>query len=138
MTDAVAQPELPAKPQRSALVIFLQSTLLLEALTVFFAALVTWSLARAGELDVSPLLAWGLGIGLAALFALASGRAGTKWARMLGWFLHIPLLLAGFVLPAIAVMGVVFLGVYALGFRLGSKIDRERAERAAAAEDVEQ
>lgn len=119
------------KPQRSTLVIFSQTTLLLEALTTFFAALVTWGLARADVLDVSPLMAWLGGIGLASLFALASARASAPWGRTMGWVLQVPLVAAGVLVPAIGFIGIVFIGVYALGTRWGSRIDKERAERAA-------
>lgn len=120
------------RPQRPALVTFTQTTLLFEALATFFATLVTWGLSRGGTVDVSPGLVWLAGMGLAALFALASGRANTRGGRALGWALHAPLIAAGAVVGAIAFVGIMFLGVYALGVRWGTRIDRERAERAAA------
>lgn len=120
------------KAQRAALVIFTQVTLLLESLGTFFAALVTWGLSRAGEVDVSPGLVWVAGSALAAAFALASSRAASRGGRWLGWALHVPLIAGGLLVPAIAVIGVIFLAVYALGVRWGGRIDRERAQRAQA------
>lgn len=117
--------------QRSALVTFTQSTLLFEALATFFAMLVTWGLGRAGTIDVSPGFVWIAGTTLAALFALASARASSRWGRGLGWILQAPLIAGGYIVGAIAFVGVMFLGIYALGVRWGSRIDRERAERAA-------
>lgn len=134
MTDTPPQ-EAAAKPQRSALVVFTQTTLMLEALAVFFATLVVWGLARADVVDVDEGLVWIAGPVLAALFAFAAGRAQHRWARILGWVLHIPFIAAGWVLASVAVIGVIFLGVYALGVRLGARIDRERAERDAAGQD---
>ena len=135
MTDAAAAPQPEAedvpRPQRSALVIFTQTTLLLESLATFFATLVTWGLSRGGTVDVSPGAIWLAGMALAALFALASARSSARWGRWLGWALHLPLIAGGYWVPTIAFVGVVFLGVYALGVRWGSRIDRERAERAA-------
>lgn len=129
---AVPQENAAQKPQRSALVIFTQTTLLLESLATFFATLVTWGLSRAGEVDVSAGFVWVAGTALAAGFALASSRASSRAGRWLGWALHGPLIAAGFLVPAIAAVGIMFLAVYALGVRWGGRIDRERAQRAEA------
>lgn len=122
-----AAPE--SKPQRSALVIFTQTTLLLEALATFFATLVTWGLGRGEVVDVSPGFVWVAGSALAAAFALASARASSRAGRWLGWALHAPLIAGGLLVPAIAFVGVMFLAVYGLGVRWGARIDRERAQR---------
>jgi len=134
MTDAseAASEAAAPKPQRSVLVIFTQTTLLLEALATFFATLVTWGLGRAEVVDVSPGLVWVAGSALAAAFALASSRAGSRWGRWLGWALHAPLIAGGLLVPTIAFVGVMFLAVYGIGVRWGARIDRERAERAQA------
>lgn len=132
MTAATPTPptdEQAPKPQRSALVVFTGSTLLLESLATFFAALVTWGLVRADVVDASPGLVWVAGTALAAGFALASSRASHRWGRALGWALQFPLIAGGLVVPAIAFVGVMFLAIYALGVRWGARIDRERAER---------
>jgi hypothetical protein len=114
-------------------VVFTQTTLLLESLATFFATLVTWGLGRADVVDVSAGAVWVAGSALAAAFAFASGRANTTWGRILGWALHVPLIAGGLWVPAIAFVGIMFLSVYALGVRLGTRIDRERAEHAAEA-----
>jgi len=132
MTSEVAPEAAAPKPQRSALVIFTQTTLLLEALATFFATLVTWGLGRAEVIDVSPGLVWVAGSALAAGFALASARAASRWGRWLGWALHAPLIAGGLLVPTIAFVGIMFLAVYGIGVRWGSRIDRERAERAQA------
>ncbi len=126
-----------AKPPRSALVTFTQATLLFEAFATLFATLVLWGLGRGGQLDVDAGLVWAAGGVLAILFVIASGAAKRRWGRILGWLLHLPLIAAGVLEVAIAVVGVMFLGVYALGVRLGSRIDRERAERAVTEGDAE-
>jgi len=132
MTSAVEPEAVAPKPQRSALVIFTQTTLLLEALATFFATLVTWGLGRAEVVDVSPGLVWVAGSALAAAFALASARAASRWGRWLGWALHVPLIAGGLLVPTIAFVGIMFLAVYGIGVRWGARIDRERAERAQA------
>ena len=139
MTTATPTPptdEQAPKPQRSALVVFTGSTLLLESLATFFAALVTWGLVRAEVVDASPGLVWVAGTALAAAFALASSRASQRWGRVLGWVLQVPLIAGGLVVPAIAVIGVIFLAIYALGVRWGARIDRERAQRATAKQEL--
>jgi len=124
-------PEETSRTQRPALVVFAQTTLLLESLATFFAMLVTWGLGRADVVDVSAGPVWLVGSALAAAFAFASGRANTRWGRILGWVLHAPLIAGGLWVPAIAFVGIMFLGIYALGVRLGARIDRERAQHAA-------
>jgi hypothetical protein len=119
------------RKQRSALVVFTQTTLLLESLATFFAMLVTWGLGRGGVVEVSAGEVWIAGSALAAAFAFASGRANTRWGRILGWVLHLPLIAGGLWVPAITFVGIMFLAIYALGVRLGARIDRERAEFAA-------
>jgi hypothetical protein len=123
MTDNEA-----VRKQRPAIVVFTQTTLLLESLATFFAMLVTWGLGRADIVDVSAGSVWIAGSALAAAFAFASGRANARWGRVLGWILHLPLIAGGLWVPAIAFVGIMFLGIYALGVRLGARIDRERAE----------
>lgn len=118
----------PARPSRPALVVFTQTTLLLESLATFFATLVTWGLGRADIVEVSAGSVWVAGSALAAAFAFASARANTRGGRILGWLLHVPLIAGGLWVPAIAFVGIMFLGIYALGVRLGARIDRERAE----------
>ena len=122
----------PPRPQRPATVIFTQTTLALQAFAALFAVLAVWGLARAGELEVSSAAVWGLGFGYVALLAYAVGQQGKPRGHAWGWAMQVPMLVAGFVLPAIAVIGVVFLAIWITGLRVGGKIDRERAERIAA------
>ncbi|GIG53283.1 DUF4233 domain-containing protein [Demequina activiva] len=125
--------EAPAKPQRPATLVFTQAVLVLEAFAALFATLVAWSFARNGLIDAAP--GWMLGGGVALMLALgyASGQQKRRWGRILGWILQVPMLLAGLIVPAIAVIGAVFLVIWIMGLRLGGRIDRERAERDAAA-----
>jgi hypothetical protein len=123
----------PAKPQRPATLVFTQAVLMLQAFAALFATLVAWSFARNGLVDAAP--GWMLGGGVALMLALgyASGQQKKRWGRVLGWILQVPMLIAGLIIPAIAVIGVVFLIIWIMGLRLGGRIDRERAERDAAA-----
>ena len=125
------------KPPRSALVTFAQTTLLFDAFATLFATLVVWGLARGGQLDLDSGAVWAVGGSLAVAFVIASASSKRRWGRILGWVLHLPLIAAGVLEVAIAVVGVMFVAVYALGVRLGSRIDRERAERAVTEGDGE-
>jgi hypothetical protein len=131
--DGEEQQPVPARPQRPATLVFTQTTLLLQAFAALFAVLTLWGLARAEVVDVSPAALWGFGFGFVALLAWAAGQQAKPRGRAIGWALQLPMLVAGLVLPAIAVIGLVFLAIWITGVRLGGRIDRERAERAAAA-----
>ncbi|WP_062465619.1 DUF4233 domain-containing protein [Demequina maris] len=126
-----------ARRQRPATLIFCQAVLALQSLAAFFAVLVLWGLDKAGEVDLSGGLLWGGGLGLVVAFGYAAGQQSKRWGRWLGWALQVPMLLAGFIEPTIAIIGGTFLLTWIIGLRLGSRIDRERAERAAVEADAE-
>ena len=118
-----------ARPPRSAALVFTQATLGLQSLAALFAVLATFGLGRAGVVDIPAGLLWGGGLGLVLALGYATGQQRKPWGRWLGWFLQLPMLLAGLIVPAIAIIGVMFLGIWILALRLGGRIDRERAQR---------
>ncbi len=120
------------KPQRPASLVFAQATLALQALAAVFALLTVWGLSRAGQVEVPPGWMWGAGAALVLVLGYAAGQQQKPWGRPLGWLMQAPMICAGLIVPAVSVIGVVFLVVWATGVFLGAKIDRERAERAAA------
>lgn len=122
MTDAPAQ--------RPAVLVFTQTVLALQALVALFATLVLYGLNRAGEIDVSPQLITAGGSALVVALAYVAGKQRTRWGRIAGWVLQVPLLVAGVLEVMIAVLGGIFLMLWITGLWLGTKIDRERAERA--------
>ncbi|WP_062134960.1 DUF4233 domain-containing protein [Demequina aestuarii] len=128
-TDAAPRP----RPQRPATLVFTQAVLALQAFVALFATLVAWSFAHHGLLDAPAGVVAAGGIALMVLLGYAAGQQKKRWGRMLGWILQVPMLLGGLLVPAIAVIGAVFLGLWILGLRLGSRIDRERKERDEAA-----
>ncbi len=112
----------PAKPQ------FTQTTLILEACCVMFAALVAYGLRVA-----SPAVIWSVSGGLALLLVLASGRVGKPGGYVAGWVLQVWMLIGALLLPAVArdiavVVAVVFVAMWVMALRIGGRIDRERAE----------
>lgn len=126
------------RPQRPATLVFTQAVLVLQAFVALFATLVAWSFAHNGLLDAPAGGVAAGGIALMVLLGYAAGQQKKRWGRVLGWILQVPMLLGGLLVPAIAVIGAVFLGIWILGLRLGSRIDRERKERdeAATADDA--
>ncbi len=136
--------ETQPRPQRSARLVFTQSVLALQAFVALFAALATFGLAKGDTLSdhsYGAVLAVMLGgFVLMVLLLLAAGVQKRPWGLWLGWVLQVPMLVAGLVVPAIAVIGAIFLALWITALRLGGRIDRERAERdeAAAAASREQ
>lgn len=129
--------ETQPRPQRPAILVFTQAVLALQAFTALFAALTVFGLARGEALSEHPYsLILSMIVGgfvLMLLLLLAAGVQQRRWGRWLGWVLQVPMLVAGLVVPAIAVMGAVFVALWIMALRLGGKIDRERAERDEAA-----
>lgn len=121
----------PTKPQRPATLTFTQAVLGLQGLAVLFATLVTWGLSRTDLVTVSAGWIWGSGILLMVLLFYVTGRQTKRWGRIAGSVLQAPMIVAGLVVPAIAVIGVMFLALWITGLRLGGRIDRERGEREA-------
>ncbi|WP_062460630.1 DUF4233 domain-containing protein [Demequina soli] len=121
-----------ARPQRSATLTFCQAVLGLQALAALFTLLALWGLDRAGEVDIPGAVLWGGGLLLIVGFGYAAGKQATRWGRWLGWALQVPMVLGWFLDSTIGVVGVCFLLTWIVGLRLGTRIDRERAERAAA------
>lgn len=102
----------------------LAALLVLEALVVALAIPVA-VLATGGG---APS-AWALGV-LALLLVLAAGLVRRPHGVALGWAMQVLVLLAGLLVPALAVLGLVFLCVWVLAIVYGAKGDRLAAERA--------
>ncbi|WP_430867149.1 DUF4233 domain-containing protein [Demequina aurantiaca] len=134
--SAAGTPEGAPKPQRSATLTFAQAVLGLQALAALFATLVTWGLSRTTEVSLSTGWIWGGGVLLMVALFYIAGKQKLRWGRIAGWVLQIPMIVAGLIVPAIAVIGVMFLVLWIMGLRLGGRIDRERAERLEAEAEV--
>lgn len=116
------------KPQRSARKMFATATLALQALVLFFATLVAYGLA-----DLPRAAVWSVGIGLAVACILVIGLLRFEWGYWFGWVIQVFVLIAAIWMPALAIIGAVFLGIWFWGEHAGKKIDRERKARAQAA-----
>lgn len=117
----------PPRPPRSARRTFAATVLVLEVLVVFFAALVAYGLRLADPAAIAVAAG-----GVAVLAILAVGLLRTWIGYVLGSALQVWILATGLVLPAMYVLGGLFALLWVVGLRLGTRIDRERAERWAA------
>ncbi|NLI19611.1 MAG: DUF4233 domain-containing protein [Actinomycetales bacterium] len=114
----------PARPPASARRMFASSVLASEALVVVLAALV------AARLDLAPAaVAWGAGAALAVLCLLAAGLLRWPVGYVLGWVAQTALLVLSVRVPTMVILAVVFVLLWVGGLVLGTRVDRERAER---------
>jgi hypothetical protein len=119
----------PADPStpRSAALTLGQAILALESLAALFATSLVSGLARVADSSASRGAIWGVGLGVVAALALAAGTLGRPWGRGLGWALQAPMIAAAMISIPVAMVGVVFLGLWIAALRIGDRIDRERA-----------
>ncbi len=107
------------------------ATLLGQALSVFFGALVAWQLERAlGEGDGGVLL-WG-GSALAVLCLVAAGAMRSRAGIYLGWLCQVLTVASAVALPAMVVVGLIFGLLWWLCLTNGLRIDADRARAGAA------
>lgn len=116
------------RPPRSARRMFCATLLGLEALVVFFAALAAYGLR---VVDTGVIV--GVGLGGAALCIVAAGMLRSVVGYVLGTLVQVALLVAGVLLPQmrdhLLAVGVVFAVLWVVCWRVGGRIDVERAER---------
>ncbi|MEJ5915265.1 DUF4233 domain-containing protein [Pseudokineococcus sp. 1T1Z-3] len=98
------------------------AVLVLEAFLVFFAVLAAHQLS-----DVPTGLVWGGGLGLVVALVLASGLLRRPGGLALGWALQVLVVLGGLVLPAMFVLGGLFVVLWFFMLRLGRRVDADRA-----------
>lgn len=115
------------KKPRSIKMMFASTVLTMEALAVFFGALTVVGLwgPEAPE-------RWWVFIGgsvLAVLFILCCAVLRKPWGIAAGWVLQILMLLTGFLLPAMFVLGALFVLMWWYAVTKGASMDRENAER---------
>lgn len=106
------------------------ATLLAQAMSVFFGALVAWRLAETTGDQRAQLYLWG-GIGLALLCLVAAGAMRGRGGVALGWLAQVLTLLSGIVLPAMLIVGVIFGGLWWLCLSQGLRMDRINVQREA-------
>ena len=109
--------------------------LVFESVVVFLGGLTVYGL-KALPAGVEPW--WGIVAGtvLAALMLLTAGVLRHRWGIWLGWALQGILVLGGFVLPALAVVGLIFGGMWGYATIKGASLDSRNAALASEAENV--
>ncbi|MCZ7414219.1 MULTISPECIES: DUF4233 domain-containing protein [unclassified Streptomyces] len=103
------------------------STLIAEFLVIGFAGLVAMRLT-----GHSATAVWVVSGVAMALCLLLCGMLGRPGGLQLGWVLQFALIASGFVVPTMFVLGVVFTLLWWGSIKVGSTVDRAKAERAAA------
>jgi hypothetical protein len=98
------------------------SVLVFEGMVVFFATLVALDLS-----DVDDATLWWTGGTLAVACVLAAGLLGRPWGYLAGSALQVLVVAAGFLVPAMFVLGLVFAALWFLALHLGRKVARVQA-----------
>jgi hypothetical protein len=108
---------------------------LLAAVLVFEAVVVALAIPVAVLADGrGAAAAWTLAV-LAVLLVLGAGVVRRPWGVAAGWVLQVLVCLSGLLVPAMAVLGLVFLGVWVVALVYGAKGDRLAAENAVRARE---
>lgn len=122
------------RPKKPAKVLFTSTILMLEAFVMVFAALVVHGLRNVPGTGPSvPLgLVWGLGGAMVLVLVVLSRWVGRPGGYLAGSLVQLPVLAAGFLVPMMFVVAGIFVVLWVVALRLGSRVDRERAEYDAA------
>jgi hypothetical protein len=109
--------------------------LVFESVVVFLGGLTVYGL-KALPAGIEPW--WGIvgGTVLAALMLLTAGVLRHRWGIWLGWALQGILMLGGLVLPALALVGLIFGGMWGYATIKGASLDSRNAVLAAEAENL--
>ncbi|WP_394686011.1 DUF4233 domain-containing protein [uncultured Microbacterium sp.] len=101
-----------------------------ESIIVFLGGLVVYGL-KVLPAGIEPW--WGIvgGVVMAIAMVAVSGLLRHRWALFAGWGLQVILLLGGLLVPALAVVAVIFGGMWAYATIKGAALDRQNARRAA-------
>ncbi|PZU47310.1 MAG: DUF4233 domain-containing protein [Microbacterium sp.] len=101
-----------------------------ESIVVFLGGLVVYGLKALPD-QIPPW--WGIvgGTVLAILMIATAGVLRHRWGIMLGWVWQVVVVLGAFLVPALAVVGLVFGSMYGYATIKGGALDRRNAARAA-------
>jgi Protein of unknown function (DUF4233) len=103
---------------------FCASVLGLEVFVVWFALLAAVPLT---DLPIGPVV--GVGAVLAVACAVTAGLLRYRWAFVVGSALQVALVLSGLVVPLMFFLGAVFLVLWIVAWRVGGRLDAEKAAR---------
>jgi hypothetical protein len=111
--------------RRSTKRMFAATTLICEAMLVFFATLVAFALEPIDQRHTSYLIVGGV---LMLLCVLCAGMLRSRAGYALGWVLQAVMIAGGFVVPMMFGIGVAFAVIWFFALRIGGRVDREKAE----------
>ena len=106
------------------------TVLVLEAITLGLTTPVMIALT-----DVATSTALGIGLGLAVWCLLTAGLLRAEWGYWMGHAVQVAAIALGVVVPTMFFLGPIFALLWVAADRLGQRIERERAEAYAAADD---
>lgn len=106
-----------------------------ESVVVFLGGLVIYGL-KATPAGIEPW--WGIVAGavLALVMLLTAGVLRHRWGIVLGWALQIVIALAGFLVPALAIVAVIFGAMWAYATIKGASLDARNARLRREAEQL--
>ncbi|WP_106814052.1 DUF4233 domain-containing protein [Microbacterium timonense] len=101
-----------------------------ESIVAFLAGLVVYGLKALPE-PIEPW--WGIVAGsvLAVLMILTARLVRYRWGIVVGWVLQAVVALGAFLVPALAIVALIFGGMYAYATIKGAALDRRNARRTA-------
>lgn len=120
--DTVSTPRTPR--QRSAQASLGQVVLGFELIVVGLASLTIFGL---GALPPAIALGGGAAVCLLMLAAIAL-MMKFKWAFILGWAVQLIVVLAGFAVTMLFLIGAVFAGIWTFAMTTGAKLDSQKKE----------
>ncbi|MEV1129558.1 DUF4233 domain-containing protein [Agromyces sp. NPDC049794] len=140
MSDTTPQPAPgPVRTARSAKQTLGAMVLAFEVIVVFLAALVIWGLAPTenSTFDLPPWVALAAGGVLIVCLIVTIGLLRFSWGFIVGWVLQVLIIAAGFLNPAMFIVGAIFGGMWWYGMIAGARIDRNRTATAAPGKEQE-
>jgi hypothetical protein len=117
-----------ARRGQSVTELLLSIVLALEAVLVFFVALVVYGLDA-----LPPAQAFGGGAALIVVLLLTSRLLRYRWAIAIGWLVQLVLIATGVLVPLMYFVAAVFLALWIFCFVRGRSIDSQKAAFAASA-----
>lgn len=101
-----------------------------ESIVVFLGGLVVYGLKALPD-SIAPW--WGIVAGavVAALMILTTRLVRYRWGIVIGWVLQIIVLLGAFLVPALAIVALIFGAMYGYATIKGAALDRRNARLAA-------
>jgi hypothetical protein len=133
VTAAERAPE--PRRQRGAAESLATIVLAFESIVAFLGGLVIYGL-RALPAPIEPW--WGIVAGavVAVLLVLTTRVTRYRWGIAVGWVLQFVILLGALLVPALALVALIFGGMYAYATIKGAALDRRNAQRAAQPPDA--